>query len=55
MERFTGILGILAILLVCVLFSNHKRAIRPSLIFWGVGSAARVRFCGAANAGRARV
>ena len=37
MERFTGILGILAILLVCVLFSNHKRAIRPSLIFWGVG------------------
>src|ERR1700684_3019797 len=37
MERFTGILGILAILLVCVLFSNHKRSIRPSLIFWGVG------------------
>src|ERR1700683_988648 len=37
MERFTGILGILAILLVCVLFSKHKRAIRPSLIFWGLG------------------
>jgi CNT family concentrative nucleoside transporter len=37
MERFTGILGILAILLVCFLFSTHKRAIRPSLIFWGVG------------------
>src|ERR1700722_4501007 len=37
MERFTGILGILVILLVCVLFSNHKRSIRPSLIFWGVG------------------
>src|ERR1700683_3444261 len=37
MERFTGILGILTILLVCVLFSKHKRAIRPSLIFWGVG------------------
>ncbi len=37
MGRFTGILGILAILLVCVLFSKHKRAIRPSLIFWGVG------------------
>ena len=37
MERFTGILGILAILLVCVLFSNHRRSIRPSLIFWGVG------------------
>ena len=37
MEKFTGILGILAILLVCVLFSKHKRAIRPSLILWGVG------------------
>src|ERR1700693_404104 len=37
MERFTGILGILVILSVCVLFSNNKRAIRPSLIFWGVG------------------
>jgi CNT family concentrative nucleoside transporter len=37
MERFTGILGILAILLVCVLFSKHRRNIRPSLILWGVG------------------
>ena len=37
MERFTGILGILVILSVCVLFSNNKRSIRPSLIFWGVG------------------
>src|SRR3984893_1568368 len=37
MERFTGILGILVILVLCVLFSKHKRAIRPSLILWGVG------------------
>jgi concentrative nucleoside transporter, CNT family len=37
MTRFTGILGILAILLVCVLFSNNRRSIRPSLILWGVG------------------
>ena len=37
MQRFTGILGILAILLVCVLFSTQKRAIRKSLILWGVG------------------
>jgi CNT family concentrative nucleoside transporter len=37
MERFTGILGILAILAVCFLFSTHKRAIRPSLILWGLG------------------
>ena len=37
MERFTGLLGILAILLAAVLFSKHKRAIRPSVILWGVG------------------
>jgi CNT family concentrative nucleoside transporter len=37
MQRFTGILGILAILLVCVLWSKHKRAIRGSVILWGVG------------------
>jgi CNT family concentrative nucleoside transporter len=37
MGRFTGILGILSILAVCVLFSNNKRSIRPSLILWGVG------------------
>jgi CNT family concentrative nucleoside transporter len=37
MGRFTGILGILAILLVCALWSKHKRAIRPSLIAWGLG------------------
>jgi CNT family concentrative nucleoside transporter len=36
MERYTGILGILAILLVCILFSKHRRAIRPGLIIWGV-------------------
>ncbi len=36
MERYTGILGILAILVVCILFSKHRRAIRPSLILWGV-------------------
>jgi concentrative nucleoside transporter, CNT family len=37
MARFTGILGILAILAVCFLFSKHKRAIRPSVVFWGLG------------------
>jgi CNT family concentrative nucleoside transporter len=36
MGRYTGILGILAILVVCILFSKHRRAIRPSLILWGV-------------------
>jgi len=37
MDRFTGLLGILAILLTAFLFSKHKRAIRPSVILWGVG------------------
>ncbi len=37
MDRFTGLLGILAILLVSVLFSTHRRAIRVSVIAWGVG------------------
>ena len=37
MERFTGILGILAILLVCFLFSKHRLKIRPSIIAWGLG------------------
>src|SRR5438552_11012330 len=37
MDRFTGILGILSILAVCILFSKHRRAIRTSVILWGVG------------------
>jgi CNT family concentrative nucleoside transporter len=37
MEQYTGILGILAILGICFLFSKHKRAIRLSLIAWGIG------------------
>jgi len=37
MYRFTGLLGIVTILLACVLFSKHRRAIRPSIIAWGVG------------------
>jgi concentrative nucleoside transporter, CNT family len=37
MGRFTGLLGIVAILLVCFLFSKHKRAIQPKIILWGLG------------------
>jgi len=36
MDRFTGLLGLLAILGVCILFSKHRRAIRPGIIAWGV-------------------
>ncbi|MGA2184861.1 MAG: nucleoside transporter C-terminal domain-containing protein [Bryobacteraceae bacterium] len=36
-SRFTGLLGIAAILAVCFLFSKHKRSIRPSVILWGLG------------------
>jgi CNT family concentrative nucleoside transporter len=37
MQRFTGLLGIAAILLGCILFSKHRRAIRRSVILWGLG------------------
>jgi len=37
MGRFTGILGILAILSVSFLFSKHRRKIRPSIVAWGLG------------------
>src|SRR3984893_355686 len=37
MSRFTGLLGIIAILAAGWLFSTHRRAIRPRVILWGVG------------------
>jgi CNT family concentrative nucleoside transporter len=37
MGRFTGFLGIAAILLAAWLLSHHKRAIKLRLIFWGLG------------------
>jgi concentrative nucleoside transporter, CNT family len=37
MGRFTGILGVLAILGVAFLFSNNRRAIRPRVLLWGLG------------------
>ena len=37
MERFTGILGILAVLGAAFLFSTHRRFIRPRVLAWGLG------------------
>jgi concentrative nucleoside transporter, CNT family len=37
MGRFTGLLGILAILASAYLFSTHRRSIRVRVIFWGLG------------------
>ena len=37
MERFTGILGILAVLAVAWLFSKQRRAIQPRVLYWGLG------------------
>lgn len=37
MGRFTGILGLLVILAVAFLVSPHKRAIKPRVLFWGIG------------------
>ena len=37
MERFTGLLGLVAILAVAFLLSSERRRIRPSLLAWGLG------------------
>jgi len=37
MGRFTGVLGILAILAAACLFSTHRRAIQLRVVLWGVG------------------
>ncbi|HKD04983.1 MAG TPA: nucleoside transporter C-terminal domain-containing protein [Bryobacteraceae bacterium] len=37
MERFTGLLGIAAILAVAWLLSKHKRAIKLRILLWGMG------------------
>jgi CNT family concentrative nucleoside transporter len=37
MERFTGLLGIVVILAVAYLFSAARQAIRPRVLFWGLG------------------
>src|SRR5450755_4228095 len=37
MQRFTGILGILVVMVVAYLFSSNRRAIQPRVIYWGLG------------------
>jgi CNT family concentrative nucleoside transporter len=37
MERFTGLLGLVAIVTAAYLFSNNRRAIRPRVMLWGLG------------------
>jgi len=37
MGRFTGLLGLVVILALCVLASKNRKAIRPSLFLWGLG------------------
>ena len=37
MDRFTGILGVLAILGIAYLMSNNKRNIDVRLVVWGLG------------------
>jgi len=41
MERFTGLLGLSAIVGAAWLFSTRRRAIRPRLLLWGLG----LQFC----------
>ncbi len=37
MGRFTGVLGLLVIIAVAFIFSNNRRAIRPRVMYWGLG------------------
>lgn len=37
MERFTGLLGLVVIVLVAYLFSTNRSAIKPRVLFWGIG------------------
>ena len=37
MNRFTGILGLVVILVVAFLVSSHKRAIQTRVVLWGLG------------------
>jgi CNT family concentrative nucleoside transporter len=37
MGRFTGLIGLVAILGVAYLFSSQRRAIRPRILLWGLG------------------
>ncbi len=37
MERFTGVLGLAAVLATAWIFSTNRRAIQPKLLAWGLG------------------
>src|SRR6202163_4582276 len=37
MGRFTGVLGLLTMLALAFLFSTNRRAIKPKIVFWGLG------------------
>jgi CNT family concentrative nucleoside transporter len=37
MERFSGVLGIIVLLLLAFLFSSNRRAIQPKIVIWGLG------------------
>ncbi len=37
MEKFTGLIGLFAIVAIAFLFSKHRRQIKPRVIFWGLG------------------
>ena len=35
--RFTGLIGILALLGIAYLLSNNRKAIKPRTVLWGLG------------------
>src|ERR1700688_2459558 len=37
MGRLTGVLGLMTMLALAYLFSTNQRAIKPKIVFWGLG------------------
>ncbi len=37
MDRLIGLLGLVSILALCYLFSTNRKAVKPRLLFWGLG------------------
>ncbi len=44
LEKYTGVLGLIVIVLIAYLFSKDRRAIQPRVIFWGLGLQLAIAF-----------
>ena len=44
LEKYTGVLGLIVIVLIAYLFSKDRKAIQPRVIFWGLGLQLTIAF-----------